>query len=265
MIWLKRHYKTIIVLAILASTIISMIQLKPAYELGRDSGLEERFKVAQLILILTIGYVVFSFLFNKWREYQKLKNAHTQAQLELLKSKMDPHFFFNTLNNLYGLAIEKSDDTAPIILKLSEVMRYTIYNGEKERVSLRDEIEHLRQYIDIHKIRYKKKVDIRLTEDLADKEFLIAPLLFINLLENAFKHGIESLTDNAFIQISIQATGNKVCFEIENNFGPSTAIVGGMGLKSLEKRLTLIYPKRHTLSIQKTDSIHKVTLVLTIS
>lgn len=263
--WLMRHSKMIIVLVLLAGSIISMIQLKSAYELDRDAGFEERFKYAQLVLILTIAYVVFIFLFNKWKEYRKLKNAHSQAQLELLKSKMDPHFFFNTLNNLYGLAIEKSDETAPIILKLSEVMRYTIYNGEKELVSLRDEIEHLRQYIEIHKIRYKKKVDIQLKEDIVGKEFLVAPLLFINLLENAFKHGVESLTGDAFIQISIQATSNQVCFEIENNFGPSTAVAGGMGLKNLEKRLMLIYPKRHSLGIQKTDTIHKVTLALTIS
>lgn len=262
--WLMRHSKTIIVLVLLTGSIISMIQLKSAYELERDSDLEGKFKYAQAVLILTIGYVVFSFLFNKWKEYKKLKNAHAQAQLALLKRKMDPHFFFNTLNNLYGLAIEKSDETAPIILKLSEVMRYTIYNGEKERVSLRDEIEHLRQYIEIHKIRYKKEVDIQLNEDLADSEFLVAPLLFINLLENAFKHGVESLTDDAFIHMSITAKDKKVSFEIENNYSPNTAVTEGIGLKNLEERLMLIYPKQHTLKIQNTDLIHKVTLVFTI-
>ena len=95
-----RHIKTIIVLVLLTGSIISMIQLKSAYELERDSDLEGKFKYAQTVLILTISYVIFSFLFNKWKEYKTLKNAHAQAQLELLKRKMDPHFFFNTLNNL---------------------------------------------------------------------------------------------------------------------------------------------------------------------
>ncbi|MBO3697005.1 histidine kinase [Fabibacter sp. E12] len=257
--------KAIIVLIILISSTISMLHLKRAYELDRNSSSEEEFKIAQLIFGLTIGYVVFSFLFNKWKQYQQLKNSHAQAQLELLKSKMDPHFFFNTLNNLYGLAIEKSDDTAPIILKLSEVMRYTIYNGEKETVTLRQEIEHLRQYIEIHKIRYKTDINIQLHQELSTEEFLVSPLLFINLLENAFKHGVETLTVGAFINIYIKAKRNRVSFEIENNFLPSVYLHGGTGLNNLKQRLKLCYPKRHTFEVKATDGVYKAKLELTIS
>lgn len=262
--WLKRHAKTIIVLVLIAGSIISMIQLKSAIEIERHADLLDRFMYAQFVLILTLAYVVFSFLFNKWKEYRALKNAHTEAQLALLKSKMDPHFFFNTLNNLYGLAIEKSDETAPIILKLSEVMRYTIYNGEKETVSLREEIEHLKQYIEIHKIRYEKKVDITFSEVLSDDEFSIAPLLFINLLENAFKHGVESLTDNAYIKIVIEASDKKVRFEIENNFVSKGTTKGGLGLGNLEQRLMLSYPKHHTYKIESTNDTYKATIELTV-
>ncbi len=262
--WLKRYAKTIIVLVLIAGSIISMIQLKSAYEVQRHSRLVDRFMYAQLVLILTLAYVVFTFLFNKWKEYRALKDSHAQAQLELLKSKMDPHFFFNTLNNLYGLAIEKSEDTAPIILKLSEVMRYTIYNGSKEQVPLKDEIEHLKQYIEIHKIRYNQAVDIEFKEDLSDDAVSIAPLLFINLLENAFKHGAETLTKGAYIRIQIKSTDKAVSFEIENNKILNQGQKEGIGLKNLQQRLKLTYPKKHTLELKPTDLTYTAKLELIV-
>ena len=114
--------------------------------------------VYRLLLIVTIGYVVLSWIFKKLREFRRLKNDKTAAELALLKSKIDPHFFFNTLNNLYSLAIKKSDEAPQVILKLSEIMRYTIYDAESETVPLKDEINYLEQYVEIQKIRYKKSV-----------------------------------------------------------------------------------------------------------
>ncbi len=262
--WLKRHAKTIIVLVLLAGSIISMIQLKSAYEVRSDTRMLDRFLIAQSILILTLAYVVFSFLFNKWKEYRVLKHSHAQAQLELLKSKMDPHFFFNTLNNLYGLAIEKSEDTAPIILKLSDIMRYTIYSGSKERVPIKDEIEHLKQYTEIHKIRYNQAVDIKFNENISNEELSIAPLLFINLLENAFKHGAETMTEGAYIKIQIKTDNQTVTFEIENNKISDETRKDGIGLKNLQQRLKLTYPKKHTLEIKQTDLTYTAKLELIV-
>ncbi len=263
--WLKRHIKTIIILIILIGASIAMAQFKQAYELSRDAYYENSFKLAQLIFFLTIAYVIFTFLFNKWKEYKALRNSHDKAQLELLKSKMDPHFFFNTLNNLYGLAIEKSDETAPVILKLSEVMRYTIYNGEKQKVTLREEVEHLRQYIEIHKIRYKDRVNICINENILDDQLSIAPLLFINLVENAFKHGAETLTAEAYIKIDIQSSGKKVAFTIENNKLPGISSEGGHGLAHLRERLALTYPRKHNFSIERTDFTYLANLELKIA
>lgn len=260
--WLQKHANKIVIVAILLSSLVAMAHFKRAYELNRDSNDENIFKFTQLIFILTIAYVVFSFIFSKWKEYRVLKNSHTQAQLELLKSKMDPHFFFNTLNNLYGLAIEKSDDTAPVILKLSEVMRYTIYNGEQENVTLREEIDHLRQYIEIHKIRYKDRVTVQINENIQNDRLSVAPLLFINLVENAFKHGAETLVADAYIKIDIQSSGGKVLFTIENNKLSGLSSKGGHGLVHLRERLALIYPKKHNLSVEKTDLTYMAHLEL---
>jgi len=263
--WLQKQAIKIVIVAILLSSLVAMAHFKRAYELNRDSNDENIFKFSQLIFILTIAYVIFSFIFSKWKEYRVLKNSHAQAQLELLKIKMDPHFFFNTLNNLYGLAIEKSDDTAPVILKLSEVMRYTIYNGEKQSVTLREEIDHLRQYIEIHKIRYKDRVNIDIKEDIMDDKLSIAPLLFINLVENAFKHGAETLTAEAYIKIDIQSSNRKVIFVIENNKLPGISKEAGHGLNHLRERLVLLYPGKHNFSIEKTDFTYLANLELKLA
>lgn len=242
-----------------------MIKLKLEWELTRDSDIEDQFHIAYIIFILTIAYVVLSFLFSRWKQYKQLKNAHLKAQLDLLKSKIDPHFFFNTLNNLYGLVIEKSDEAGPVILKLSEIMRYTIYNGEKDLVSLKDEILYLQQYIDIHKIRYKKRVTIEFTDDIEDRDFMIAPLLYINLLENAFKHGIENLADNAFLDINLIAAGNHISFIIKNNYEVEEIKEGGHGLDNLKQRLELLYPTKHQLSIQQSEDLFRAQLDIWIS
>ncbi len=263
----KKHIKVTLIVAVLLVSAIGMMVWKQKLELSAsyDETLEMQFFFFNVSFSLAIAYVVLSFLFNKWKEYRQLKNAHSKAQLELLKSKIDPHFFFNTLNNLYGLAMRKSEHTGPVILKLSEVMRYTIYKGEQEVVSLRDEIAYLKQYIEIHKIRYQKQVDIRFEEDLEEKEFMVAPLLFINLVENAFKHGIEGLTDEAWLHICLKAQGNTVSFSIENNFEPGKAREGGQGIKNLKQRLALLYPAHHELLIEEKEGTFMARLNITLS
>lgn len=263
----KKHFKVTFIIAVLLASAIGMMIWKQKLELsaGYNETLEMQFFFFNVTFSLAVAYVVLSFLFNKWKEYRQLKNAHSKAQLELLKSKIDPHFFFNTLNNLYGLAMRKSEHTGPVILKLSEVMRYTIYKGEQDQVSLRDEIAYLKQYIEIHKIRYQKQVDIRFEEDLEEKEFMVAPLLFINLVENAFKHGIEGLTDEAFLHINLKAVGNTVSFTIENNFEPDNSKEGGQGIKNLKKRMALLYPQQHELLVEEKEGVFVAKLDIRLS
>lgn len=140
------------------------------------------------------------------------------------------------------------------------MMRYTIYEGEKEKVTLQDEIEYLNNYIELHKIRYKKSVDIRFHKEIKPN-ILVAPLLFIILLENAFKHGIETLTENAYIHIDLREIENHVVFSIENNFDPNEQTPSnGIGLKNLKRRLALLYTQQHELTIEKTSNTYKTTL-----
>ncbi|MDD7913690.1 sensor histidine kinase [Polaribacter ponticola] len=180
--------------------------------------------------------------------------------MSLLRAQINPHFFFNTLNNLYALTIKNSKQAPEVILKLSDMMRYTIYEGEKEKVKIADEIEYLKNYIELHKIRYKKSVEIIFNHTI-DTNLTIAPLLYINLLENAFKHGIDSLSENAYIHINLYEKDNAIYFDIENNFdAKEKSELSGIGLKNLKKRLSLLYKNNHEIKTNITQNIYKTTL-----
>lgn len=167
-----------------------------------------------------------------------------------LKSQVNPHFFFNTLNNLYGLVGQDTEKAQTLILKLSDMMRYSIYEGQNDWVTLADEIAYLDNYMDLHRMRYHKTIDIRFEVDAADRSIQIMPLLFIIMVENAFKHGVEKLRADAFVHIRLKATKQLVDFEIENNFDSEEVEESeGIGLKNLKKRLELVYPNRHELEI----------------
>jgi LytS/YehU family sensor histidine kinase len=199
------------------------------------------------------------WLYEQWRWLKMLKADKAKAELTLLKNQINPHFFFNTLNNLYGLAVEKSEQAPAMILKLSDIMRYTIYEGKADYVPLKEEVAYLEDYIELHKIRYHKKVDISFHKSLQHSH-KIAPLLLIVPLENAFKHGVESLAEHAFIKLEIRTTPKSLFFQISNNYEPTVQEGKGIGLTNLKKRLALIYPNRHHLDITKTAKIYTLSL-----
>jgi sensor histidine kinase YesM len=212
------------------------------------------------LLLVPIPIIILLWIFEQWKWLKTLKAEKGKAELTLLKSQVNPHFFFNTLNNLYGLTVEKSDDAPKVVLKLSDMMRYTIYEGREDIVLLKDEIKYLKNYIELHKIRYQKKVIItfKYTYDEDDR---VAPLLFIILLENAFKHGVERLTKDAYIHINLTTENNIIKFCIENNYEePKKTRQHGIGLDNLKDRLNLIYPKKHKLLIEKDKTIYKTIL-----
>lgn len=205
------------------------------------------------------------WLYEQWRWLKSLKAEKDKAELALLKSQINPHFFFNTLNNLYGLVVEKSDQAPDVVLKLSDMMRYTIYKGREELVLVKDEIEYLENYIELHKIRYQKEVDILFTHDVHEG-LQVAPLLFIILLENAFKHGVEKMRENAFIHLRMESKGKQLLFTIENRMEESSSTdQKGIGQENLKKRLSYLYPSRHQLLIEERGSTYYVQLKLELS
>lgn len=215
----------------------------------------------RILLGLEIFYLLFSWVFFKWKNIQNLKNEKTKAELSLLKEQINPHFFFNTLNCLYSLIKKDQDKAQDYVLKLSDLIRFTVYEGNKQNVLLKDEITYLKNYIDLNVTRYHKTIDIDFSENIVNPSRKIPPLLFINLLENAFKHGAERLTDSAFIHLSLHEDATSIRFEIKNNFDTEEiSSKKGIGLKNLQSRLHLLYPNKHTLELRTDNSVYYASL-----
>ncbi|WP_108804191.1 sensor histidine kinase [Aquimarina sp. Aq107] len=223
------------------------------------------------LIATLLSFFYFGILFVvgiRWVSRQlktiiKLKNEKSKTELLHLKSQVNPHFFFNTLNNLYGLVEEDSKKAQELILKLSDMMRYSIYEGQRDFVTVKEEIEYLKNYIELHKMRYHKKTEVNFNLHIQYEESKVMPLLFIILLENAFKHGVENLRDGAYIHINMTSGIDEIHFAIENNFDASEVTKEpGIGLNNLKRRLELVYPKKHSLSFAITEDVYKVQLTL---
>jgi LytS/YehU family sensor histidine kinase len=193
------------------------------------------------------------------------RNEKIKNELIHLQSQVNPHFFFNTLNNLYGLIGHEPEKAKTMVLQLSEMMRYSIYDGQKDWVPLEKEIGYIESYIALHGVRYHKKVEIRFHHKVQHTGKKIAPLLFIILLENAFKHGVEKLQRNAYVHIDLSRTEDSIVFKIVNNYDENErARIIGIGLNNLRRRLALIYPKKHTLTLLEENLVYTAQLTLQI-
>lgn len=235
--------------------------------LGKDSVvfLGNYHPTISIIVALYYAFLLLAgmiWVILQLKSFMTLKNETKKNELLHLQSQVNPHFFFNMLNNIYGLVDKDSDKAKKLILKLSDLMRYSIYEGEKSTVLLSEEVDFLKNYIDLHQMRYYKTIDIQFTTAI-EEDIKITPLLLIILLENAFKHGVENLRENAYIHIQLVTTKTTLTFTIENNFDASEiAKETGIGLKNLKRRLHLVYPKKHTLNFTNIDSIYKAQLEL---
>lgn len=264
-------YARQITLAILSLiSVAGMIECKQTWERLKLDGentfwYECYFWGFASMLFLVGAYIALSWVFSKWALYQLLKNGKTEAELTQLKRQIDPHFFFNSLNNLYGLAIEKSDKAPEVILTLSEMMRHTIYEGDKPTVALKDEVHYLRKYIEMHEIRYQKQVDINFDSDTDRPDYQVPPMMLVTLLENAFKHGVGSLTKEAFIDVQLEAKHGNLHFSVNNNYEEKPAQKPGIGLQNLKRRLQLMYPGQHLLALSCDQQLHHAHLQIPLA
>ena len=218
--------------------------------------------------LFSIGLIIYFTALFIWLLRQlivlfRLKKERTHMELVHLQSQVNPHFFFNTLNNLYGLMEKDVKKAQTMVLMLSEMMRYSIYQGQKSLVTLEEEVTYLKNYMELHKMRYHKHIDLSFTVELWQPTGNVMPLLFIILLENAFKHGVEKLTHDAYVRASLVEDTEYVHFTIENNLDPEEDTHSpGIGLANLKRRLELAYPNAHTLTFQATDDVYKAQLSL---
>jgi LytS/YehU family sensor histidine kinase len=203
------------------------------------------------------------------KKQKELEKEKLNSELAFLKNQVSPHFFFNTLNNIYSLIEINTTDAQDAVLKLSKLMRYLLYESEHGETLLSHEIEFMNHYIDLMKLRLSKKVDLKIDLPEKNTNYKIPPLLFIPFIENAFKHGI-SYREKSFINISMQSENNTIRFTCINSLGQPTEKDtnenhSGIGLENVKKRLNLLFPNKHTLKIGKLENEFHVTLEIILS
>ncbi len=195
-----------------------------------------------------------------------LREQKKSIELDVLKNQLNPHFLFNTMNNLYALSLKKSDQAPEVIAKLSEILDYMLYRCKDAYVSLSNEVTLLNNYISLEKVRYGKRLDIQFNHDMK-QEVVIAPLLLLTFLENAFKHGVSQEINTAVIKMSILANEKEIIFELENTIAShkkdsNQSDRDSIGLQNVQKQLDILYPHSHSLEIKQNDSSYSVTLKL---
>jgi len=218
------------------------------------------------LLKLSKGWFMLADAKNQVMNLQK---ERAETELKALKTQINPHFLFNSLNSIYSLSRKKSPDTPEVILKLSEFMRYLIYETEADMVDLHKELEYIQDYIGLQKLRSDSRatITVDITGDPGNSR--VPPLLFLPLIENSFKHGIKGETGNSFVTIGIQINQNRLIFRIENNKGFADPLNNsrnsGIGLENLKKRLAMIYPNQHRLKITDSETTFMVKLQIPLS
>ena len=224
--------------------------------------------VSKSVLFLTPTALLFTYrLFKNQQHMTKLREQKRVAELSALKNQLNPHFLFNTLNNLYALALEGSKKTPEVIERLSEILDYMLYGCKENYVPLAKEITLIENYLALEKIRYGKRVDITFENRIAP-DVKIAPLLLLTFIENAFKHGVSQELNVAQIKITLKTKGKLIFFEITNTLpqiiptkeeGEPTE---ALGLVNVKKQLDLLYPQVYELGIHTHSGQYRVTLTI---
>jgi hypothetical protein len=214
-------------------------------------------------IIIFIGFVLYLFdeMFRQQVQQARLKEKNREAELNFLRSQMEPHFLFNALNNIYSLAFEESPKTANAILKLSEVMRYVTYQ-RSEKVPLSKELEYVESMIDIHQLRLDHKLQVQISVDPGAQQTELMPLVLVALAENALKHGDLSDQD---MPLNIKATllPKQLKLTVSNKLKKTVAKDGGIGLQNLKRRLELSYePGDYAFEMTEGGQTYSATLIL---
>jgi len=226
------------------------------------------FLIAGMYVVVFLGVAIK--LVNQYNsnqvEIQKLKGDKIEAELKFLKAQLHPHFLFNTLNNLYSLILEKSDKASDVVLKLSELLDYVLYECNAEFIALEKEINQLKNYIELERLRYGNRLDVEFIHDTIPKKMSIPPMILMTLLENSFKHGVSKSMENSWIKVDLKADEKMMLFSIKNSNCPINKSKpekqGGIGIENLKNRLKLMYKDNYQLMINDNKSSFIVKLQL---
>jgi LytS/YehU family sensor histidine kinase len=234
--------------------------------LGRH-GLYSRSSQFLVVFIASTGLKALSQWYAEKRRLQELENAMVQAELSFLKSQIHPHFLFNSLNNIYYLALSKDDNAPEAILSLSNFLRFVTTGSNHNRIPMQKEVKMMEEYSHLQGLRASEKLDLRFQLVGDFSRWSIMPLTFIPFVENAFKYGISAHND-CFIHIRVEVEGGILHFTSDNSIVRRTrdrSVSDGVGLENIRKRLALAYPGRHVLTIQPGGLVYRVKLEINLA
>ena len=223
-----------------------------------------------IVVFVVSGIKMVQRNLREEKTLREISQQRTEAELKFLKAQVHPHFLFNTLNNLYALTLEQSPKAAEVVIRLSDLMNYMLYECNEDRILLRKEIKLIENYLDLERIRYEDSVSISFDQggETAGKQ--IAPMLLLPFVENAFKHGVSKLTGKASVHISLNVIADQLVFSV-NNTRPVqkqqdlSGYSDGIGLTNVQRRLQLGYPDCHHLIISEEEKEFKVHLTLDLN
>ncbi len=228
---------------------------------------------AGIAITYTTAVTMSLKLVKQWYENERLakelEQLNTETELKYLKSQINPHFLFNSLNSVYALSLQKSDHAPELILKLSDILRYILYDGGEKKVSLSQEIKYLKSYLELEKVRHGDRLNLEIDIHGNYDHYEIAPMLLIPFVENSFKHGLGKDKDTGFVNVHLHVENDQLHFHIVNSkpkngheLSKQKGYRGGIGLKNVRKRLNLLYPNKHALELGDIKNEYVVSLQL---
>ncbi len=246
------------------------VSAKKLERMERRKEHRHRAENAGTVVIVLMGFFISTIAreTREWyiqdRERKEMEKQQLISELSFLKSQVNPHFLFNSLNGIYALAIKKSDKTPDAVLQLSELMRHMLYESDREEVELEKEVEYLKNYIQLQKLRMPTDAQVSFETEGDISRKMIAPMLFIPFIENAFKHGVDA--DGATIQIKMLVKGNILTFDMMNRVSQAKSkdSSSGIGLMNVRKRLDLLYGNRYKLEYKESNGNFVVHLYLNL-
>jgi two-component system LytT family sensor kinase len=276
-IWLPIFYKrknllvfvSMVVFSIIVSALIEEFVLEKIFFSGQRADSIKMFWA--LIDIIPVVAILFGIKLGwdavmKQIEVDKLEEVVKESQLQFLRSQINPHFLFNNLNNLYAYSLESSAKTPEIILELSGLLRYMLYECKEEYVSLSKEIDQLKNFVSLNELQIEDRGKVQFTVEGIDESYKIAPLIMMAFVENAFKHSLNSQSNDIEIEIEIKLHENgQLSFKCVNNYSitsNNSQLAKGIGLENVKQRLNLIYPEAHKLTIANDNKLYVVGLLI---
>ena len=222
---------------------------------------------AIFFIVFSMGMKYFTAGLKRQHRIQEDRYKQVQTELDILKSQINPHFFFNTLNSLYSLSLEQSQQVPEVVLELSDLMRYVLDSGNKKSVPLKDEVQFIKNYISLEKLRLPGSTDIKISVKGDLNSHSIAPMLLIPFVDNSFKHGLSSSIEDGYVHVDITMDKKHLYFRIENskpqNEISKSKATPGVGLDNVRRRILLLYPEKHQLNIR--DNPHNFIVELTLT